>query len=68
VVLFNSGCDDEEEPCDIQIAIEEMHKKYTSFLETKDRSDKQTAASNKEKEMAAAEIIQHVRLLGNEAK
>jgi hypothetical protein len=38
------------------MAIEEMHKKYTLFLETKD-SDKQNAASNKKKEMAAAEII-----------
>jgi hypothetical protein len=56
-VPFNSGCDNEEEPCDIQFAIEEMHEKYTSFLETKD-SDKQNAASNKKKEMAAAEIIQ----------
>jgi hypothetical protein len=55
-VPFNSGCDDEEEPCDIQFAIEEMHKKYTSFLETKD-SDKQNAAATKKKEMAAAEII-----------
>jgi hypothetical protein len=55
-VPFHSGCDDEEEPCDLQMAIEEMHEKYTSFLETKDR-DKQNAASNKKKEMAAAEII-----------
>jgi hypothetical protein len=55
-VSFNSGCDDEEEPWDIQFAIEEMYEKYTSFLETKD-SDKQTAASIKKKEMAAAEII-----------
>jgi hypothetical protein len=55
-VPFNSGCDDEEEPCNIQVAINEMHKKYTSFLETKD-SNKQNAASNKKKEMAAAEII-----------
>ena len=47
-VPFHSGCDDEEEPCNIQLAIEEMHKKYTSFLETKD-SNKQNAASNKKK-------------------
>jgi hypothetical protein len=33
-----------------------MHEKYTSFLENKD-SNKQNAASNKKKEMAAAEII-----------
>ena len=56
IVPFNSGCDDEEEPRDIQFAIEEMHEKYTSFLETKD-SDKQNAAPNKKIEMAAAEII-----------
>ena len=47
-VPFHSGCDDEEEPCDIQFAIEEMYEKYTSFLETKD-SNKQNAASNKKK-------------------
>ena len=60
-VPFNSGCDDEEEPCDIQFAIEEMYEKYTLFLETKD-SDKQTAASIKKKEMAAAEIIRRASL------
>jgi hypothetical protein len=60
-VPFNSGCDDEEEPCDIQFAIEEMYEKYTSFLETKD-SDKQTAASIKKKEMAAAELIRRASL------
>jgi hypothetical protein len=61
IVPFNSGCDDEEEPCDLQMAIEEMHEKYMSFLETKD-SDKQNAASNKKKEMAAAEIIHRASL------
>ena len=60
-VPFNSGCDDEEEPCDIQFAIEESYEKYTLFLETKD-SDKQTAASIKKKEMAAAEIIRRASL------
>ena len=60
-VPFNSGCDDEEEPCDIQFAIEEIHEKYTSFLETKD-SDKQNAACIKKKEMAAAEIIRRASL------
>ena len=60
-VPFNSGCDDEEEPCDIQFAIEEIYEKYTSFLETKD-SDKQTAASIKKKEMTAAEIIRRASL------
>ena len=38
-----------------------MHEKYTSFLETKD-SDKQNVASNKKKEMAAAEIIRRASL------
>ena len=61
VVPFNSGCDDEEEPCDIQFAIKEIYEKYTSFLETKD-SDKQTAASIKKKEMTAAEIIRRASL------
>jgi hypothetical protein len=60
-VPFNSGCDDEEEPCNIQLAIKEMHEKFTSFLETKDM-DKQTAASIKKKEMAAAEIIRRASL------
>jgi hypothetical protein len=60
-VPFNSGCDGEEEPCDLQFAIKEMHEKYTLILENKD-SDKQNAASNKKKEMAAAEIIHHASL------
>jgi hypothetical protein len=60
-VPLHSGCDDEEELCNLQMAIEEMHENYTLFLETKD-SNKQNAASNKKKEMAAAEIIRQASL------
>jgi hypothetical protein len=35
-VPFHSGCDDEEEPCEIQAGIEEMHEKYIAFMDGKE--------------------------------
>lgn len=60
-VPFNSGCDDEAEPGEIQQGIEEMHEKYSAFMDTKE-NDKQSALSNKKGEQLAAEIIRRASL------
>jgi hypothetical protein len=60
-VPFNSGCDDEEEPGEIEQGIEEMYENYTSFMDEK-ATNKQSALSNKKGEKAAAEIIRRASL------
>jgi hypothetical protein len=60
-VPFNSGCDDEEEPGEVQHSIEEMHERYTSFMAAKDDDKKATMASKKG-EKIAAEMIRHASL------
>ena len=34
-VPFHLGCDDEEEACKILAGIEEMHEKFTAFMDDK---------------------------------
>jgi hypothetical protein len=58
---FNSGCDDEEEPGEIEQGIEEMYEKYTSFMDEKE-NNKQSALSTNKREKAAAEIIRRASL------
>ena len=60
-VPFRSGCDDEEEPCEIQAGIEEMHEKYVAFMDEKE-SEKVTVVSKKKNEARAADIIRRASL------
>ena len=48
-VPFHSGCDDEEEACEIQAGIEEMHEKYVAFMDEKE-NEKSSAVSKKNNE------------------
>ena len=56
IVPFHSGCDDEEEACEILAGIEEMHEKYMSFNDEKENK-KSSAFSKKKNEACAADII-----------
>jgi hypothetical protein len=60
-VPFNTGGDDEASPGEIQQGIEDMHERYTSWLETKDKNKNNIIASQKS-EKKAAEIIRRASL------
>ena len=58
---FNSGCNEEEEPGEVQQSIEEIHEQYMSFLATKD-NDKNSTMASKMGKKAATEIIRRAFL------
>ena len=60
-VPFHSGCDDEEEACEIQAGIEEMHEKYVAFMDEKE-NEKCSAINKKKNEKNAAEVIRRASL------
>jgi hypothetical protein len=60
-VPFHSGCDDEEEACEILAGIEEMHEKYMSFIDDKE-NDKSNALSKKKNDARAADVIRRASL------
>jgi hypothetical protein len=61
IVPFHSGCDDEEEACEILAGIEEMHEKYMSFINDKE-NEKSSALSKKKNQACAADIIRRASL------
>ena len=50
-VPFHSGCDDEEEACEIQAGIEEMHEKYVAFMDEKENEKCSAIHKKKMKKM-----------------
>ena len=61
IVPFHSGCDDEEEACEILSGIEEMHEKFMSFNDEKENK-KCSAFTKKKNEARAADIIRRASL------
>jgi hypothetical protein len=50
-VPFHSGCDDEEEACEIQAGIEEMHEKYVAFMDVKENEKVSVVSKKRMKKM-----------------
>ena len=55
-VPFHSGCDDEEEACEIQAGIEEMQEKFIAFMDDKE-NEKSNAISKKNEKHASASSV-----------